>query len=328
MFSKVDNIVQAKVDYFDIFFGIKCIRLVFIRDKKVKGHSYAYLVRNVWDNKNGKVKQEIVKYLGRSSQVRIEDIPIVYQKDPDIVTFIACHSSEAEKIEFTMKEKLLDLLIRNDINSLVDIFEKYTQIFGLVKFYENLLGPVMYEVGDLWKSGKLDVATEHLCSNAAHTLVKIINERYSKNSAANRKALKILLCTPEGEYHSLGCMVIESYLRSKGYTVFNIAPSVPSDDIINFADKFNSNLIMISITLSENINAAKRLINKILGSRKVSDVTILVGGIAIESSIVKDQNDKCDNKVKYLKGIKLSGILPSIRGATTTNASSVGETKK
>jgi hypothetical protein len=49
--------------------------LVFIRDKKVKGHSYAYLVRNVWDNKNGRVRQDIVKYLGRSSKVALEDIP-------------------------------------------------------------------------------------------------------------------------------------------------------------------------------------------------------------------------------------------------------------
>ena len=45
------------------FIGDQVMSLVFIRDKKVKGHSYAYLVRNVWDNKNGRVRQEIVKYL-------------------------------------------------------------------------------------------------------------------------------------------------------------------------------------------------------------------------------------------------------------------------
>ena len=290
--------------------GIKCTRLVFIRDKKVKGHSYAYLVRNVWDSKNGRVKQDIVKYLGRSSKVALEDIPKEFQKDPNVVTFIACHSSDAEKMEFTMKEKMLELLIRNDTNSLLDIFERYSQFYGLLKFYERLLAPVMYLVGELWKAGKLDVATEHVCSNAAHTLVKIINERGSRNPVANRKALKILICTPEGEYHSLGCMVIESFLRSKGHSVSNIAPSVPSDAIIAFADKFNPDLIMISITLGDNIGAATKLINKILESR-ISVPPILVGGIGIESITIKSQNDKL-KKVKFLKGIKLSGILPSI----------------
>jgi methanogenic corrinoid protein MtbC1 len=172
----------------------------------------------------------------------------------------------------------------------------------------------MYKVGELWKDGRLDVATEHVCSNAAHTLVKIINERVSRNPVAKRKALKILICTPEGEYHSLGCMVIESFLRSKGYSVSNIAPSVPSNAIIAFAGKFNPDLIMISITLGENIGATNKLINKILESR-ISVPPILVGGIGIESITIKNQNDKL-KKVKFLKGIKLSGILPSIREVT------------
>jgi methanogenic corrinoid protein MtbC1 len=288
--------------------------LVFIRDKKVKGHSYAYLVRNIWDNKNGRVRQKIVKYLGRSSKVVFEDIPKEFQKDPNVVTFIACHSSDAEKMEFTMKEKMLELLIRNDTKSLADIFDRYSQIFGLVKFYERLLTPVMYKVGELWKEGRLDVATEHVCSSAAHTLVKIINERVSKSPVANRKALKILICTPEGEYHSLGCMVIESFLRSKGYFVSNIAPSVPSDAFISFAGKFNPDLIMISITLGENIDASNKLINKILESR-ISFPPILVGGIGIQSIAIKNQNDKL-RKVKFLKGTKLSGILPIIREVT------------
>jgi MerR family transcriptional regulator, light-induced transcriptional regulator len=285
--------------------------LVFIRDKKVKGHSYAYLVRNIWDNKNGRVRQKIVKYLGRSSKVVLEDIPKEFQKDPNVVTFIACHSSDAEKMEFTMKEKMLELLIRNDTNSLFDIFDKYSQIFGLVKFYERLLTPVMYKIGELWKEGRLDVATEHVCSSAAHTLVKIINERVSRIPAPNRKALRIMICTPEGEYHSLGCVVIESFLRSKGYLVSNIAPSVPSDAIISFAGKFNPDLIMISITLDENVGATNKLINKILES-KVRVPPILVGGIGIESTTIRNQNDNL-NKVRFLKGIKLSGILPSIR---------------
>jgi methanogenic corrinoid protein MtbC1 len=290
--------------------------MVFIRDKKVKGYSYACLVRNVWDNKNGTVRQEIVKYLGRSSKVAIEDIPKEFQKDPNVISFIGCHSSDAEKMEVTMKERMLELLMRNDTKSLVDIFERYSQFFGLVKFYERLLAPVMYKVGELWEAGRLNVATEHVCSNAAHTLVKIINERVSRNPIANRKTPKILICTPEGEYHSLGCMVIESFLRSKGYSVSNIAPSVPSDSLIAFASKYNPDLIMISITLADNIGAANKLINKILESR-ISISHVLVGGIGIESIKVKYQKNEL-KKVKFLKGTKLSGILPSIKEVTKT----------
>jgi MerR family transcriptional regulator, light-induced transcriptional regulator len=284
--------------------------LVFIRDKKVKGHSYAYLVKNTWDNSNGKVKQKIIKYLGRSSKVTLKDIPEDFQEDPNILSFIACHSSNAEKMEFSMKEKMLELLINNDIETLFKTFGKYSSIFGLVKFYERLLTPVMYKVGELWSKGILDVATEHVCSNAAHGLVKIINEKIS--SPAPSRKVKILLCTPEGEFHNLGCMIIESFLKSKGYSVFNISPSVPSRSVISFADKFNPDLIMISITLTENISAANRLINAILDS-KISYALLLVGGIGVES--IKIQNNKSE-RVKFLSGIMLNGILHSIKEFT------------
>jgi MerR family transcriptional regulator, light-induced transcriptional regulator len=107
-------------------------------------------------------------------------------------------------------------------------------------------------------------------------------------------------------------MIIESFLKSKGYSVFNISPSVPSRSVISFADKFNPDLIMISITLTENISAANRLINAILDS-KISYALLLVGGIGVES--IKIQNNKSE-RVKFLSGIMLNGILHSIKEFT------------
>ena len=296
--------------------------MVFIRDKKVKGHLYAYLVKNTWVNSNRKVKQEIVKYLGRSSKVTIKDIPKEFHEDPNILAFIAAHSSDVKKteeMEFSMRERMLDLLINYDIEALFKTFEKYSRVLGLVKFYERLLTPVMYKVGELWSNGTLDIATEHICSNAAHTLVKIITEKVSKQKQPSTEVKKILLCTPEGEMHSLGCMVIESVLISKGYSVFNIAPSVPSTSLISFANKLEPDLIIISITLTENLHAANRLINDIL-STKADHPPILLGGAGI-SSVKKIQGTKVDKVagVKFLKDVPLSGILLSIKESIKDN---------
>ena len=287
--------------------------MVFIRDKKVKGNLYAYLVKNTWDNSNSKVKQEIVKYLGRSSKVTIRDIPKEFHEDPNIVAFIAAHSSDVKKteeMEFSMREKMLDLLINYEIEALFKTFEKYSRTLGLVKFYERLLTPVMYKVGELWSKGTLDIATEHVCSNAAHSLIKKINEKVSRQKQPSTEVKKILLCTPEGEMHSLGCMVIESVLISKGYRVFNIAPSVPSSSVISFTNKLDPDLIIISITLTENLHAANRLICDLL-TTKADHPPILLGGAGV-SSVKKIQGNKVAG-VKFLKDVPLSGILLSIK---------------
>jgi methanogenic corrinoid protein MtbC1 len=87
--------------------------------------------------------------------------------------------------------------------------------------------PVMYNIGDFWGQGKLDVATEHVCSNMTNNLIKSINKRIDK-ATLNFK-YKILICTPESELHNLACNMIESLLLSKGFKIYNISPSVPSD---------------------------------------------------------------------------------------------------
>ncbi len=296
-------------------------KLVFIRHKKIKGHLYAYLVRNRWDKQNSKVKQEIVKYLGNSSKLMLQDIPREYQNDPSIVTFISTHTSDIGKIEgmeSSLRDELLKGLMNHDIDRLIVVCEKYSRIFGLVKFYERVLTPVMHKVGDMWAQGIIDVAMEHVCSNTAHSLVTITNEKLSRNSKENANTkMKILLCTPEGELHSLGCMVIESVLINKGYSVFNIAPSVPSISVISFVNKLEPDLIVISITLVENLSPVKRLINDILES-KGPHFRILVGGNGA-ISVKKKQDNKLAG-VKYLKNTPLSGILLSIKESLKDNS--------
>lgn len=70
------------------------------------------------------MKQEIVKYLGRSSKVTIKDIPREFHEDPNILAFIAAHSSDmkkTEEMEFSMREKILDY----SLTMILKLFSKY-----------------------------------------------------------------------------------------------------------------------------------------------------------------------------------------------------------
>jgi methanogenic corrinoid protein MtbC1 len=146
----------------------------------------------------------------------------------------------------------------------------------------------MYKIGELWEQGKLDVATEHACTNTASSLVKVINEQIS-HSKATRSQYKILICTPEGELHSLVCNIIESLLLSKGFKVYNISPSVPSESIIDYLKDIEPDIILISITIADNIKPAERLIKEI--RLKYHKVPIIIGGSGlnkVDDYVTKD----------------------------------------
>ena len=103
-------------------------------------------------------------------------------------------------LKLNCKMSLLRILINGTIGGIPTLSAKYSKlfklsrIFGLAKFYDQLLTPVMHKVGEMWETGKIDVATEHVCSNMAENLVRIINDRFSGNSIMTHKNKKILMC--------------------------------------------------------------------------------------------------------------------------------------
>jgi cobalamin-dependent methionine synthase I len=74
--------------------------------------------------------------------------------------------------------------------------------------------------------------------------------------------------------------MFESLLLSKEFKIYNISPSVPSDSIISYVKKVEPDIILISVTLEENISAVQRLINEI---RSKFHIPMVVRGAAVYS---------------------------------------------
>ena len=259
--------------------------MVYIRNKKVKGIDYAYLVQSVWDPKRNISRQSTIKYLGKASEVTIEDIPEEYRDDTKILAFVSAfssHQEERKELISRIQEEVFILLNDCNVKGLVDIYEKYSRLLGLTDFYDKLLKPVMYRIGDLWQKGQLDVATEHASTNTALGLVKIINERITARTKEPSSRYKAVICTPDGELHGLACNMIESLLLSKGFKVYNISTSIPSDYIIDYIRDLQPDIVLVSITLVENIKSAERLVHQI-HAKYNNKLPVVVGGSAFNN---------------------------------------------
>lgn len=270
--------------------------MVYIRAKKVKSDQYLYLVKSVWDSKKNTSKQEIVKYLGKASEVVRDDLPTEYKNDSKILSVLASHNPEdiKKREDATKKSKKLiyKKLTEGNIEECVLIYEEYLKIFNAADFFDRILRPVMHDIGEYWAKGKISIATEHVASNIAQTLVKII---MNKVVASKNKKKKILICVPVGEEHHLGCDVLETYLSIKGFKVFNMGTSIPSESILSFIDSNKPNVIFISITIEDNISAGQRLVKKI---KSQHNIPILIGGYAMQSEKVPKMDGKIVSDIK------------------------------
>lgn len=282
--------------------------MVYIRSKKVNNDQYLYLVKSVWDSKKHTSRQQIIKYLGRAYDVVKDDIPPEYRNDPKILSVLAGYNPEDRKKKEDATSKSIKQLYRKltegDIQSCIQIYEYYTSIFNSADFFDRILQPVMHQIGDEWANNKISIGTEHVASNVAQTLVKIIMDRETSTG----KKEKILLCVPVGEEHHLGCDVIETYLSSKGYRIFNMGTSIPSESILDFIKDKNPDIVMLSIALEDNLKAGKRLIKKIKDN---FEIPIIVGGYAIEQETLQNLD------VKVFPRQTLSELPKIIRASTS-----------
>ncbi len=291
--------------------------MVFIRVKKVKGFDYYYLVKSQWDSKRKISMQHTIKYLGKAADVTIDSIPPEYKNDPKILSLLTSVSQEHENkvvVTTALKKKVFDALKNGDTEKIADIAGKYKEQASLAEFYDDILRPVLYDVGYLWQEKKLDIGMEHVCSNTATRTIHMITDSIKPND----KMENIIICTPDGELHNIACNVIESLLFEKGFQVNNVSPSIPTDSMINYIDETKPFMILISVTLKDNMGSAVRLIKKI---STIFNIPILVGGLAINhsSDIERKNIEAISPYVRILVNSPLTAIVKSIKGIAKSN---------
>ena len=277
--------------------------MVFLRSKIVKNESYSYLVKSKWNSKKKTSQQETIKYLGKTSDVELEDIPDEYRNDPSILSFLSSNS----KIGYTKRGKYLTktrknmrkFLLAGDLKNAMAIYDDFSNQSSITKFYDDILRPAMYKIGELWDLGKLDVGDEHIASNTAMHLIEKIGTKPKSKS----RGKTILICTPDGEYHVIPCFMMETYFSLNGYDVINLAPSAPSDSIINHITEKKPDLILISVTLKDHLKSCDRLIKNLQKFK----IPIVIGGQAL-------QNEKSFHDVRIMDTPSLFELSKTIKG--------------
>ena len=254
--------------------------MVYLRKKKVKGMDYLYLVRSVWNREKKTSRQITVKYLGESTNVTRDDIPIEFRDDPKINSFLLENTPNDRKKREEMLERLqaqlFSSMTEGDLKETIRIYELFVDKSNIEQFYEKILNPIMEKIGSMWADGHLSIATEHVASNTAQSLIKIISENHKRTTLDKGK---VIITTPVGEEHCLSCNMIESFLLSKGFTTFNLSPSTPANSLVEFVKSIHPTAVLISITLDDNIKAGQRLATKI--HEQYKKLPVYVGGQAL-----------------------------------------------
>lgn len=110
---------------------------------------------------------------------------------------------------------------------------------------DALLCPAMRRVGDLWHTGALTVAQEHVATRTAVVALQGLGEAVP----ASEEGLRALCCSVEDDFHELPLRLATLTLGAAGLAVFNLGPSTPFSALAEVVHRFRPELICVSSTV-------------------------------------------------------------------------------
>ncbi|TMU84964.1 cobalamin B12-binding domain-containing protein [Bacillus sp. BHET2] len=139
-------------------------------------------------------------------------------------------------------------------------------------FYEKIIKPSMYKVGELWEKNHITVADEHL---ATATLKYLLATLFTHQEAFENQPKALLFCI-EGEHHSLGLELANEVFKERHWNTRYLGSNVPTRDALRFIEAWKPHAIGISIGMTTELVRLKECLEEIRAQHQ--EIDILVGG--------------------------------------------------
>lgn len=190
------------------------------------------------------------------------------------------------KDEGWRKESVEERLKHSLINGITDYIDTDTEEARqkYPKPLDVIEGPLMDGmgvVGDLFGAGKMFlpqvVKSARVMKKSVAWLTPFIEEEKKNNPlASNGNAPRILLATVKGDVHDIGKNIVGVVLGCNGYDIIDLGVMVPTDKILDTAEKENADIIglsgLITPSLDEMVNVAHEM------KRRGMSKPLLIGG--------------------------------------------------
>jgi DNA-binding transcriptional MerR regulator len=114
---------------------------------------------------------------------------------------------------------------------------------------EEVLEPVLREVGERWHSGEFSIAQERLVSACVRRQVALVLDSYERLA----RGPAIVFATLPGERHELGLLMSALIAATRGLRCHYLGPDLPASDLVHYVLRVDAAVAAISVVLGANL---------------------------------------------------------------------------
>lgn len=186
-------------------------------------------------------------------------------------------SQDARLHTETWRESVLAAAQAYDQPRVSDVLDEVLAALPPLKAFDEVLAPLLCDVGERWESGTLTVAQEHLVSQMVRArLVSLLHA-----APLGRHRHGVLACFPEEE-HEMGLLGAALRLRHLGVRVTLLGQRVPAEDLGRAVLALRPDFVGLSTVASRSAEAFEDTLTR-LRQALPRGLPVWVGGAAARS---------------------------------------------
>jgi methanogenic corrinoid protein MtbC1 len=173
-------------------------------------------------------------------------------------------------------EEFLENLLKGNRLACSDIARKFLLLnHSITVLYEDVIKEALYEVGRLWETNKISVATEHIATAITEG---ILNELFEQLISKTRFNKKVVVACVDKEQHQVGIKMVADVFEMKGWETFFMGTGIPTIELIRFIHEIKPDLLAISLTVYFNFTNLLKMLETV--RKEFPELQIILGGQA------------------------------------------------
>jgi DNA-binding transcriptional MerR regulator len=172
---------------------------------------------------------------------------------------------------------LLTALREYDAVGLDQELSRLAAVLRPLDLLQDVLMPVLTQVGDDWHRRRTRIAQEHLMSSTMRNLLGAFLRVYARREAA----VRLLFATPTGERHEIATLGAAMLAASAGLGVSYLGADLPGREIVDSVEPSGARVLVLGLTTAATDKARERDLKTIV--RELPDgVELWAGGRGAE----------------------------------------------
>ena len=154
----------------------------------------------------------------------------------------------------------------------------------LNEIFDELVCPPLKKIGELWFSGELSVAHEHLATRTLHNAIYRLRSLLPVPEPLGKLAL---CCAIEGDFHELPTHLAQITLENAGWEAMNFGANMPIFSLKEETARRKPEMVCVSATLVTDMERLARDFAEFREQAAKQKTMIILGGKIFETECVR-----------------------------------------